>query len=139
MMGGYYGSGGGMMMGGSSYGWMMSKAGYQWMTGGTGAPGWMRGQDLPAFLVGGAAGTDPGPVMGALFPRPPGPLPPAVLFLGVGRAAQCPPLPMSAFSQNRTSATAKNVVLRGLVFFEPRLDGRWFAIHIPSNWMITGW
>jgi hypothetical protein len=43
MMGGYYGSGRGMM-GGSSYGWMMSQAGYQWMTGGTGAPGWMRGE-----------------------------------------------------------------------------------------------
>ena len=73
MMGGYYGSGGGMMMGGSSYGWMMSKAGYQWMTGGTGAPGWMRGQDLPAFMMGGAAGTDPGTVMGALFAGAPGP------------------------------------------------------------------
>ncbi|HXZ76351.1 MAG TPA: sulfocyanin-like copper-binding protein [Streptosporangiaceae bacterium] len=72
MMGGYYGSGGGMM-GGSSYGWMMSQAGYQWMTGGTGAPGWMRGQDLPAFMMGGAAGTDPGTVMGTLFAGAPDP------------------------------------------------------------------
>ena len=72
MMSGYYGGGGGMM-GGSSYGWMMSRAGYQWMTGGTGAPGWMRGQDLPAFMMRGAAGTDPGTVMGTLFASAPGP------------------------------------------------------------------
>jgi rusticyanin len=72
MMGGYYGSGHGMM-GGSSYGWMMSQAGYQWMTGGTGAPGWMRGQDLPAVMMGGAAGTDPGTIMGTLFAGAPGP------------------------------------------------------------------
>ena len=72
MMGGYYGSAGGMM-GGSSHGWMMSKAGYQWMTGGTGAPGWMRGQDLPGFMMRGAAGTDPGTVMGTLFANAPGP------------------------------------------------------------------
>jgi rusticyanin len=72
MMSGYYGGGGGMM-GGSSYGWMMSQAGYQWMTGGTGAPGWMRGQDLPAPMMRGAAGTDPGTVMGTLFAGAPGP------------------------------------------------------------------
>jgi hypothetical protein len=72
MMGGYYGSGRGMMMGGPSYGWMMSQAGYQWMTGGTGAPGWMRGQDLPAFMMSGTAGTDPGTIMGTLFADAPG-------------------------------------------------------------------
>jgi rusticyanin len=72
MMGGNYGGGRGMM-GGSSYGWMMSRAGYQWVTGGTGAPGWMRGQDLPAFMMGGAAGTDPGTIMGTLFAGAPGP------------------------------------------------------------------
>jgi rusticyanin len=72
MMGGYYGSGHGMM-GGSSYGWMMSQAGYQWMTGGTGAPGWMRGQDLPAVMMSGTAGTDPGTIMGTLFADAPGP------------------------------------------------------------------
>ena len=71
MMSGYDGGPG--MMGGSSSGWMMSPAGYQWMTGGTGAPGWMRGQDLPAFMMGGAAGTDPGTVMGTLFADAPGP------------------------------------------------------------------
>ena len=71
MMAGYLGGGG--MIGGSSDGWMMSPAGYQWMTGGTGAPGWMRGQDLPAFMMGGAAGTDPGTVMGTLFADAPGP------------------------------------------------------------------
>ena len=71
MMAGYLGGGG--MMGGSSDGWMMSPAGYRWMTGGTGAPGWMRGQDLPAFMMGGAAGTDPGTVMGTLFADAPGP------------------------------------------------------------------
>jgi uncharacterized cupredoxin-like copper-binding protein len=72
MMAGNYGGGRGMM-GGSSYGWMMSRAGYQWVTGGTGAPGWMRGQDLPAFMMGGRAGTDPGTIMGTLFAGAPGP------------------------------------------------------------------
>lgn len=73
MMGRYDGSGGGMMMGGSSYGGMMSKAGYEWMTGGTSAPGWMRGGTLPASMMGGSAGTDPGTVMGTLFANAPGP------------------------------------------------------------------
>jgi rusticyanin len=72
MMGGYYGSGSGMM-GGSSLGWMTSQAGYQWMTGGAGAPGWMRGGTLPASMMGGSAGTDPGTVMGTLFASAPGP------------------------------------------------------------------
>ena len=72
MMGGYSGTGSGMM-GGSSLGWMMSQAGYQWMTGGTGAPGWMRGGALPASMMGGSAGSDPGTVMGALFASAPGP------------------------------------------------------------------
>ncbi len=71
MMGGYYGTGGGMMMGGPADGWM-SQAGYQWMTGGTGAPGWMRGGTLPGFMMG-TAGTDPGTVMGTLFANAPGP------------------------------------------------------------------
>lgn len=72
MMGGYYGTGSGMM-GGSSLGWRMSQAGYQWMTGGAGAPGWMRGGTLPASMMGGSAGTDPGTVMGTLFANAPGP------------------------------------------------------------------
>jgi rusticyanin len=72
MMGGYYGTGSGMM-GGSSLGWMTSQAGYQWMTGGAGAPGWMRGGTLPASMMGGSAGTDPGTVMGTLFANAPGP------------------------------------------------------------------
>jgi rusticyanin len=74
MMNGYYGTGSGMMMGGGSGdGWMMSQAGYQWMTGGAGAPGWMTGGTLPASMMGGSAGTDPGTVMGALFANAPGP------------------------------------------------------------------
>ena len=74
MMGGYYGSGMGMMGGSSgSYGWMMSQAGYQWMTGGAGAPGWMRGGTLPPAMMSGSAGRDPGTVMGTLFASAPGP------------------------------------------------------------------
>ena len=72
MMGGYYGSGGGMM-GGPTDGWMMSQAGYQWMTGAASTPGWMRGGTLPASMMGGSAGTDPGTVMGTLFASAPGP------------------------------------------------------------------
>jgi rusticyanin len=71
MMGGYYGSGG--MMGGPTNGWMTSQAGYQWMTGAAGTPGWMRGGTLPASMMGGSAGTDPGTVMGTLFASAPGP------------------------------------------------------------------
>jgi hypothetical protein len=71
MMGGHYGSGGGMM-GGSPAGWMMSQAGYRWMTGGAGAPGWMRGGTLPSAMMG-SAGTDSGTVMGTLFANAPGP------------------------------------------------------------------
>lgn len=71
MMGGYYG--GGMMMSGPGGGWMMSQAGYQWMTGATGAPGWMRGGALPASMMGGSAGSDPGTVMDSLFANAPGP------------------------------------------------------------------
>jgi rusticyanin len=73
MMNGYYGAGGGMMMGGPADGGMMSQAGYEWMTGGTSAPGWMRGGTLPAVMMGGPAGTDPGTVMGTLFANAPGP------------------------------------------------------------------
>jgi hypothetical protein len=73
MMNGYYGSGGsGMMTGGPAGGWMMSQAGYAWMTGGTSAPGWMHGGTLPASMMGGPAGTDPGTVMGTLFADAPG-------------------------------------------------------------------
>ncbi len=72
MMSDYHGNGG-AMMGGSSGGWIMSQAGYEWMTGGTGAPGWMTGGTLPSAMMGGAAGTDPGTVMGALFANAPGP------------------------------------------------------------------
>jgi rusticyanin len=76
MMGGYYGGRGMGMMGGSSadsYDWMMGQSGYEWMTGGNGAPGWMRGGTLPGFMMSGAAGTDPGTVMGTLFANEPGP------------------------------------------------------------------
>ena len=72
MMSGYYGGPGPGMMGGSSYGWMTSQAGYAWMTGGAGAPGWMHGGALPGSMMG-AAGTDPGTVMGTLFANAPGP------------------------------------------------------------------
>lgn len=71
MMGGYYGSGSGMMMGGSSHGWMMSPAGYQWMTGGTGTPGWMSGGTLPSSMMG--TSSDPGTIMGSLWADAPGP------------------------------------------------------------------
>ena len=60
-------------MGHSWVSWMTSQAGYQWMTGATGAPGWMRGATLPASMMGGSAGTDPGTVMGTLFANAPGP------------------------------------------------------------------
>jgi plastocyanin len=67
MMGSYSG---GTMMGGSSGGQMMSPAGYRWMTGGVGAPGWMRGGNLPSAMMG--TGTDPGKIMGRLWADAPG-------------------------------------------------------------------
>ena len=42
-------------------------------SGATGAPGWMRGGTLPASMMGGSAGADPGAAMGALFANAPGP------------------------------------------------------------------
>jgi rusticyanin len=70
MMGSYFG--GSSMMGGSgSYQWMMGPAGYRWMFGGISAPAWMRGQRLPAAMMG--TGTDPGQVMGRLWANAPGP------------------------------------------------------------------
>jgi rusticyanin len=74
MMGRYLnGTDGGSMMGGTaiSYGWMMGQAGYQWMFGGTTAPGWMRGGQLPAAMMG--TGTDMGQIMGRLWASAPGP------------------------------------------------------------------
>jgi rusticyanin len=68
MMGRYFG---GSMMGGGSYGWMMSPAGYRWMTGVAGVPGWMRGGQFSAFMMGG--GTDMGKLMGRLWADAPGP------------------------------------------------------------------
>jgi hypothetical protein len=60
------------MMGNGSYGWMMGGNGYSWMMGGTSvAPEWMRGQQLPGFMVG--TSTDMGQVMGRLFADAPGP------------------------------------------------------------------
>jgi rusticyanin len=64
------GFGTGSMMGGTS-GWMMGTAGYRWMMGGVNAPNWMRGEKLPAFMMG--ASSDPGKVMGKLFADAPGP------------------------------------------------------------------
>ncbi|MHB1612779.1 MAG: sulfocyanin-like copper-binding protein [Actinomycetes bacterium] len=62
--------GAGSMMGGPS-GPTTGRFGYGWMMGGTGAPGWMRGQSLPGFMMG--ASSDPGKVMGRLFADAPGP------------------------------------------------------------------
>jgi len=58
------------MMGGS-YGSMMGTREYGWMMGGATAPGWMRGDVLPEFMMG--TNTDPGKVMGRLFANAPGP------------------------------------------------------------------
>jgi rusticyanin len=70
MMGSYVG--GTSMMGGSgSNQWMMGPAGYRWTFGGTSAPAWMRGERLPAGMMG--TGTDPGQVMGKLWANVPGP------------------------------------------------------------------
>jgi len=59
------------MMGGGSHGWMMGQSGYAWMIGDANAPEWMRGQELPGFMMGG--GSDPGKVMGRLFAEAPSP------------------------------------------------------------------
>jgi hypothetical protein len=72
MMGRYYGTNGGSMMGGTSgYGWMMGPAGYQWMFGGTSAPAWMRGARWPLSMMGTSA--DMGQFMGRLWAAAPGP------------------------------------------------------------------
>jgi rusticyanin len=68
MMGRLYG--GGSMMGGGSDGWMTGRAGYRWMTGGAAAPAWMRGRNLPGFMMG--ATRDPGTVMGEFWADAPG-------------------------------------------------------------------
>jgi rusticyanin len=68
MMGRYLG---GSMMGGGPHEWMMGPAGYRWMTGVTGVPGWMRGGQLPAFMMG--TGSDMGRFMGRLWANAPGP------------------------------------------------------------------
>ena len=73
MMGRYFG---GSMMSGGSYRWMLSPAGYRWMTGSHGVPGWMRGGQFPAFMMGSGmmgTGTDPGKLMGRLWADAPGP------------------------------------------------------------------
>ncbi len=57
------------MMGGS-YGSMLGSTEYRWMVGGGTAPGWMRGDVLPEFMIG--RNTDPGKVMGRLFANAPG-------------------------------------------------------------------
>src|SRR5215472_8401483 len=72
MMGRYYGTNGGSMMGGAGgYGWMMGPAGYQWMFGGTSAPAWMRGARWPLSMMGTSA--DMGQFMGRLWAAAPGP------------------------------------------------------------------
>ena len=58
------------MMGGDD-GRTASRAGYVCMMGGTTAPEWMRGHDLPGFMMDGDA--DPATVMGRLFADAPGP------------------------------------------------------------------
>jgi len=60
-----------MMDGSGSNQWMMGPAGYRWMFGGTSAPAWMRGERLPAGMMG--TGADPGQVMGRLWANAPGP------------------------------------------------------------------
>ena len=133
MMGGYYGSGGGMRMGGSSYGWMRSKAGYQWMTGGTGAPGWMRGQDLPAFMMGGAAGPDPGTVMGALFAGAPGPRVSPAQAQRLG--SQAPAGARIDRSARPLTFTRTNVNL--VVLGSPSMPGESFRIAGMTNPSVT--
>jgi rusticyanin len=129
MMSGYYGSGGGGMMGGSSYGWMMSRAGYQWMTGGTGAPGWMRGQGLPAFMMRGAAGTDPGTVMGTLFANAPGPRVSPAQATALGSQV---PAGASIDQAARTiSFTAVNVNL--VVLASPSMPAESFRIAVMTD------
>ena len=58
------------MMGGSQ-GSMMDETGYGQMMGGANAPGWMRGNALPGYMMG--TSTDPGKIMGKLFANAPGP------------------------------------------------------------------
>ena len=72
MMGRLYGDSPGMMMGRGTPArtWMTGTRGFRWMTGGLAAPAWMRGQDLPGFMMG--SSTNPGQVMGTLFARAPG-------------------------------------------------------------------
>lgn len=81
MMGPYYGGSGSMM--GSGYGWMLGSAGYQWMFGGTAAPGWMRGGQLPAIMMG--TSTDMGRVMGRLWANAPGPRVSSIEAAALGR------------------------------------------------------
>jgi rusticyanin len=141
MMSGYYGSSGGGMMGGSSYGWMMRQAGYQWMTGGTGAPGWMRGQGLPAFMMRGAAGTDPATVMGTLFANAPGPRVSPAQATALGSQV---PAGASIDQAARTiSFTAMNVNL--VVLASPSMPAESFriagmtdpAISVPAGAHVT--
>jgi rusticyanin len=71
MMGRLYSGPSGSMMGGtSSRSWMMSSPGYRWMMGGLTAPAWMRGRDLPGYMM--SSSGDAGKVMGALFAQAPG-------------------------------------------------------------------
>ena len=60
-------------MGGLAGGWMTSQAGCQWMTGANRRARLDARRTLPAAMMGGATGTDPGTVMGTLFANAPGP------------------------------------------------------------------
>jgi hypothetical protein len=66
----YSGPSGSMMGGTSPRTWMISSSGYRWMMGGLNAPPWMRGRDLPGYMMGSSG--DAGKVMGALFAHAPG-------------------------------------------------------------------
>jgi rusticyanin len=114
MMNGYYGNGGTMMGGSSSYNWMTSQAGYRWMTGtGSASPGWMTGA-LPSAMMGtgmmgAGAGTDPGKIMGRLFANAPGPR--VSVLQATALSSQLPSAAQVGRADNTITFTGKTVRL----------------------------
>lgn len=123
MMGGFLGS---SMMRGSSSSWM-GRGGYAWMLGGISAPGWMRGQSLPAFMM--ESATDPGSVMGSLWANAPAPRVSAAQARRLG--AQTPAGATLDRAGNRITFTTSTVNL--VVEASPSMPAESFRIADMTN------